>query len=127
MTYVEPVAQRLRAIMDTTPVVERAPIPQDAAVELDNDLRLLCAETAARLCAEDYPANASGTQLQQHVLLANIAVAETLAAQIAVLQQQLWVKAEKAGITQTAVARARDVTQQAHSKALKPSKKAQPK
>lgn len=124
MTHVEPVAQRLRAIMDTTPVVERAPIPQDAAVKLYRALRELCADTVKGLCDTDSP---DVMPTGEDVLLATIAVAEAMAAQAALIQQVAWAKAAKVGITDTAVAKARGVTQQAHSKALKPSKKTQPK
>lgn len=110
---VEPVARRLQAMMATTPVVDRAPVPEDVAKTLNLDMRRLCAATAVRLCSEGA---ASGATQAEQVLLANIAVAEALAGQVALLRQELWAKAEKAGITKTAVAAARGVTQQAVSK-----------
>jgi len=105
-------AGRIQAAMSTTPVVDRAPIPADIAGELHNALRMLCADTAVKLCTADTPDAGS----QHQVLLANISVAESLAAQVAQLQQVLWDKADAAGITKTAVAAARGVSQQAVSK-----------
>lgn len=101
--------------MTTPPAVGRVPIAPDVAADLRTQLQALCQRVAAQIVDA---VNADGAAVDQTELAmtAMVTAAEAVAAAATQLQRWLWDEAARRGVSVSAVARARGVTQQTQSR-----------
>lgn len=107
-------ARRIQSLLKaTTEIVDRVPIADGPLDNIRNELRALCLRVAADIVEAEAAENGPASDPSTRAATAMVTVAEAVALETVKLQRQLWDEAARRGVSTSAVARARGVTQQA--------------
>lgn len=110
-------AARIQAMLaSTTLAVGRTPVADDVRDNLRRELQQVCQKIAIGVVEAEDADGFEDTNPTERSITTMIAVAEAMASEMLRLQRWLWDEAARRGVSDTAVARARGVTQQAVSK-----------
>lgn len=107
-------AARIQNLLkSTTDVVDRVPIPGEPLDNLRTELRALCKRIASEIVDAEDAAGAHNGDGPRRAVTTVITVVEAVALETVKLQREMWDEAARRGVSTSAVARARGVTQQA--------------
>jgi len=115
-------AERIQGMLKSTAdVVDRVPIGEDPLNNIRDELRALCLRIASDIVEAEAVQSGPASDPSTRAATAMVTVAEAVALETVKLQRWLWDEAARRGVTVSAIARARGVTQQAQQALLKRS------